>query len=155
MNRREYLAAATTGAVAGTAGCFWEDGNSKARLGLLSVSNYYERPQRFVVHVEKDGDDVLTKEIELDAGGNFPTPRNLDCAWSSDPGEFTVEIFQLTEPTDSVEVSIPGERTKDSGATDCVSLNFQAGTREFEQIAPRVYPCTEIVDDIELCVDEQ
>ena len=155
MKRRDYLTAVTTGTVASTAGCFWEDGDSKARLGLVSVSNYYERPQRFVVHVEENGENVLTTEMELDAGGNYPTPRRLDCAWSSDPGEFTVEIHQLTDPKDTAEVSIPGERTKNADAYDCVSLNFQAGTREFEHVAPRVYTCAEMLDDVELCVDEQ
>lgn len=155
MKRREYLAAATTGTVAGTAGCFWEDGNSKAQLGLLIVSNYFDSPQRFVVHVEEDGEDALTTEIELASGADGVKSQILDCGWSTEPGQFTVEIFQLTDPTDSVEVSIPGERTKDEGATDCVGLSFLAGVREFDHIAPRVHSCTDVSDDIELCVDKQ
>lgn len=159
MKRREYLAAVTTGTVAGTAGCFWEDGNSKARLGLVSVSNVYEQPQRFVVHVEENGEDVLTTEIALDAvdsSSNMlqPAYTTLDCEWSTNAGEFTVEIFQFTEPTDSAKVSLPGEPRVDDGNGDCVGVGFRAGSSNSDHIVPRVYSCESYLDTVDFCLDE-
>lgn len=154
MMRREYLAAVATGTAAGTAGCFWEDNDSNTRLGRISVSNYYERPHRFVVHVEENGEDAVTTEFELEGGGNNPTPRKIDCGWSTEPGSFTVHILQLTEPTATTEVSIPDDRPKNEAAGDCVGVELLAGyPLDSAPIAARATPCEEMADDIEFCVD--
>lgn len=153
MKRRHYLAALSTGTITAAGGCLFNNGNSKNKLGIITVSNYYRQPQRFVIHVEENGEDAFTTEIELEEGGNEPTSTALDCGWSTDPGEFTIEISQLTEPTDSVEVAIPGERTKDQDVDGCVGVDFLAGFREFETISPRVADCEEYDGDVEFCVD--
>lgn len=153
MKRRHYLSTLTSGTIVAAGGCFSNDGNSKAQLGIITVSNYYLQSQRFVIHVEENDEDAFTTEIELDSGGNDPTSTVLDCGWSTDPGEFTIEIFQLTEPTGSVEVSIPGERTKDQDVGGCVGVDFLAGFREFETISPRVADCEEYTGDVEFCVE--
>ena len=153
MKRRDYLASLSTGTIAVAGGCLFNNGNSKNQLGTITVSNYYLRPQRFVINIGGNGEDAFTTEIELKAGGNDPTSTALDCGWSTDPGEFSIEIFQLTEPTDSVAVIIPGERTKDQDVDGCVGVDFLAGFREFETISPRVADCEEYTGDVEFCVD--
>jgi hypothetical protein len=155
MKRREYLGMVSAGAVAGTAGCFWEDGDSKTRLAHLAVANYHNRPQRFVVHVEKDGEDALTTAFELEGGGNYPEPRKIDCEWSTEPGEFTVQILQVTEPTDTLEVAIPDEYPREDAAGDCVGLDFFAGQGSgSDQVTALASPCEEFADHVEFCVPD-
>lgn len=153
MKRRTYLATVASASAAGTAGCFWKDsGGSDPRLAAIIVSNYADRRQQLVVHVEADGQDALIDEIELAPGDNAdPTASKLDCNWTTDSDEFTIELILLNEPHASRTVSVPGDRYRSYDVGDCVGLNFGIGSPGGGRISSSFHDCAEYVNSFELC----
>lgn len=156
MNRRECLAAVASASAVGTAGCFWEDGDSSAdpSLATVIVSNYADRRQRLLIHVEEDGRDALIDEIELGPGDNAdPASATLDCNWTSESDELTIDVILLTGQSTSRTVSVPGDRYESYDVGGCVGLNFAIGAPGRSPISSSFHDCTEYVDDVDLCTD--
>jgi hypothetical protein len=141
--------------MAGTAGCLWEE-ETRYKLALVGVGNYLYRSHRLEVQVAKDGENVTTTEVELGPGTNGdPTAGRIECAWSAEPGRFTIDVRHLGEPEASESVSLPGDRSKGKDLGTCVGVTFYIGSRFGGYIRPTILDCEEYRDEVSLCVGEE
>lgn len=155
VRRRAFLTTAAAVTFSGVAGCFWEDEETSYELATVGVGNYLDRNHRVEVRIEENGDEAMTTEVELGPGTNMdPGFERLDCGWSGQAGQYTVEVRHLGDPPATQTVELPGSRSRQMDLETCVGVSFYIGSPSCSFFCPMIGECESMLDSVEMCTDE-
>ncbi|WP_435348045.1 hypothetical protein [Haloarchaeobius sp. HRN-SO-5] len=94
MERRALLGRVGLGALAATAGCLDQFGDSTTRLADLSILTDHDEPHDLVVRVARDGEVRFDRRFDLPPASEHGTGENpepvFDEPWMREPGRFVV-----------------------------------------------------------------